>query len=116
MLTEPIKTAIRVPSSTEQARPPTMPVQEEKGGSDQSTSQDLPFHAVKEIAGNLQSSLNMIHNVDLQFSVHDSSGRIMVTVKDASTGQVIREVPPSDLLNLAAKLDEMIGLIFDERG
>ena len=26
-----------------------MPVQEEKGGSDQRTSQDLPFHAVKEI-------------------------------------------------------------------
>lgn len=116
MLTEPITTAIRVPSSTEQARRPTMPVQAEKGGSDQGTSQDLPFRAVKEIADNLQSSLNMIHNVDLQFSVHEGSGRIMVTVKDATTGQVIREVPPSDILNLASKLDEMIGLIFDERG
>ena len=116
MLTEPIKTAIRVVSSTEQARPPTMPVQEEKGGSDQSTSQDLPFHAVKEIAGNLQRCLNVIQNVDLEFSVHEASGRVMVIVKEASTGQVIREVPPSDILNLAAKMDEMIGLIFDERG
>jgi flagellar protein FlaG len=116
MLTESIKTTIGVPSSTEQARPPTMTIQAGKGGSDQEMSQDLPFQAVKEIAGNLQSSLNLIHNVDLQFSVHDSSGRVMVTVKDATTGQVIREVPPSDILNLAAKLDEMIGLIFDERG
>ena len=116
MLTEPIKTAIRMPGSTEQARPPTPPAQEEKGGSDQNARPDLPFHVVEEIAGNLQSNLNAIHNVDLQFSVHDSSGRIMVTVKDGTTGQVIREVPPSDILNLAAKLDEMIGLIFDERG
>lgn len=116
MLTEPIRTAIRVPSSTEQARPPTMPVQEEKDGSDQGKSPDLPFHAVKEIADNLQSSLKMIHNVDLQFSVHKGTGRIMVTVKDATTGQVIREVPSSDILNLAAKMDEMIGLLFDERG
>lgn len=116
MLTEPIKTAIGVPTSTGQGRPPTVSVPVGKSGSDQDTTQDLPFDTLKEAAGNLQSTLNLIHNVDLQFSVHQASGRIMVTVKDATTGQVIREVPPSDILNLAAKMDEMIGLIFDERG
>jgi uncharacterized FlaG/YvyC family protein len=116
MLTEPIKSTIGVPNSTGQARPPTMSIQEGKGGSGQSSSQELPFHVVADIAGNLQSSLNMIHNVDLQFTVHEASGRVMVTVKDATTGKVIREVPPSDILNLASKLDEMIGLIFDEKG
>jgi flagellar protein FlaG len=113
MLSEPIKTAIGVGSSMERARPPTMTIQAKKG---EEMSQELSFHAVQEIADNLQSTLNMIHNVDLQFSVHSGSGRIMVTVKDATTGQVIREVPPSDLLNLAAKMDEMLGLIFDEKG
>ena len=116
MLTEPIKTTIGVPSSTGQARPPTVTMQGGKGGSDGSSSQDPPLQVVAEIAGNLQSSLNMIHNVDLQFTVHEASGRVMVTVKDATTGKVIREVPPSDILNLVSKLDEMIGLIFDKRG
>ena len=69
-----------------------------------------------ELVADVQKNLNMIHNVDLQFSVHEASGEIMVTVMEESTGDVIREIPPSEILNLAAKLDEMVGLIFDQEG
>jgi flagellar protein FlaG len=116
MLTEPVKTPVRDIRSTEQTRPPTTSALVGKGGSAPNSTPDISSDVLKEIAGNLQSGLNMIHNVDLQFSVHESSGRVMVIVKEASTGQVIREIPPREILNLAAKLDEMIGLIFDERG
>jgi len=57
-----------------------------------------------------------MHNVDLQFSVHKASEQIMVTVIDESTGKVIREVPPIEMLELAAKMDEMVGIIFDQKG
>jgi uncharacterized FlaG/YvyC family protein len=40
----------------------------------------------------------------------------MVTVKDEATSDVIREIPPSEFLNLAAEIDEMIGIIFDQEG
>jgi len=60
--------------------------------------------------------INMIHNVDLQFSVHKGSGQILVKVMDAGTGDLIREIPPSEMLDLAARLDEMIGLLFDQVG
>jgi flagellar protein FlaG len=116
MLTEPIKAAVRDISATEQARPPTTAVQAEKSGSAPEKALELSSDALKEIAENLQGNLNMIHNVDLKFSIHESTGKIMVTVKDASTGKVIRELLPREILNLASKLDEMIGLILDERG
>jgi flagellar protein FlaG len=54
--------------------------------------------------------------VDLQFSVHEASGEIMVTVRDESSGEVIREIPPSEMLDLAARLGEMVGLLFDQTG
>jgi flagellar protein FlaG len=57
----------------------------------------------------------MIHKLNLQFTVHEASGEIMVTVSDESTGEVVREIPPSEALNLSAKLDEMIGLLFDQQ-
>lgn len=60
--------------------------------------------------------INMIHNVDLQFSVHKGSGQILVKVMDAGSGELIREIPPSEMLDLAARLDEMIGLLFDQLG
>jgi flagellar protein FlaG len=75
---------------------------------------DLPD--LEELAADVQKNLNIMHNVDLQFSVHKASGQIMVTVIDESTGKVVREIPPSEILELAAKMDEMVGMIFDQKG
>jgi len=60
--------------------------------------------------------ITMIHNVEFQFSIHEGSGQVLVKVMDAGSGEVIREIPPSEMLNLAARLDEMIGLLFDQVG
>jgi len=71
---------------------------------------------MKELAADAQKNLKIMHNVDLQFSVHEASGQIMVVVRDESTGEVIREIPPEEVLNLAAKFDELAGLILDKTG
>lgn len=70
---------------------------------------------LKELAADIQENLKFINDVDLQFSVHKSSGKVVVTVTDEDTGEVIREIPEKEMLNLAAKLEEMVGLIFDQR-
>ena len=78
--------------------------------------QSLDLSNMTEMVSDAQSNLNMMHDVNLQFSVHELSGKMMVTVKDGSTGDVIREIPPSDILNLVARLQEMVGLLFDQKG
>jgi flagellar protein FlaG len=77
---------------------------------------DVQSTAVKALAADVQRNLKIMHDVDLSFSVHDSSGQIMVTVVNEVTGEKIREIPPREMLNLAAKFDEMIGMIFDQKG
>jgi len=69
---------------------------------------------IAEVAMDLQNKMQVLHNVDLNFSVHEASGKIMVTVVDEVTGKVIREIPSRELLDLATKLEEAIGLIFDK--
>ena len=71
---------------------------------------------LSELVSDVQKNVNIIHNVDLQFSVNKDSGRIMVTVTDKDTGEVIREIPPSEIVKFAEKFDEMVGMIFDQRG
>ena len=68
-----------------------------------------------QVVADIQKDLNVIHNVELQFAVHEASGEIMVTVREESTGDVIREIPPSEILDLAARLGEMVGLLFNGR-
>ena len=68
---------------------------------------------VKALVADVQSQLN---NTDLHFSVDEPSGRIMVTVTEKSSGKVIREIPSSEILQLAANMDAMIGMIFNKNG
>jgi len=70
---------------------------------------------LKELAADIQENLKFINDVDLQFSVHKSSGHVVVTVTDEDTGKVIREIPEREMLDLAARLEEMVGLIFDQK-
>lgn len=68
---------------------------------------------VKALVTDVQNNLK---NVDLHFSVQQSSGKIIVTVTEESSGKVIREIPSREILELAAKIDEMVGMIFDQKG
>lgn len=84
-----------------------------KGAKDEPNPGSLDLQALTE---EVHRKLGTIHSVDLQFSIHEGSGRLAVTVMDSMTGEVIREIPPSEILDLAARLDEMIGLLFDQVG
>ena len=68
-----------------------------------------------ELLDDVEKDLNVIHGVDLHFSVHEASGEVMVTITDGFTGEFIREVPSSEILDLVAKMDKMIGVMFDQR-
>lgn len=50
---------------------------------------------------------------ELEFEVSDQSGRIIVTVKDSATDEVIRQIPPEKLMALAESLEEVRGLLFE---
>ena len=46
---------------------------------------------------------------DLQISIHDETGKIVVRVISQETGEVIREIPSEEMLKLAQKMEEMTG-------
>lgn len=52
---------------------------------------------------------------DLNIHVDEKSGRIIVKVISKDSGKVIREIPPKELLDLAAKIEEMTGMFYDKK-
>jgi flagellar protein FlaG len=67
---------------------------------------------VKALVADVQ---NRLYNVELHFSVHEPSGKIVVIVTEKSSGKVIREIPSSVILQIVAKMDEVVGMIFDKK-
>lgn len=53
------------------------------------------------------------HNLD--FSIDDSTGRVVVKVIATDSGEVIRQQPSEATLKLAASLSDTSSLLFDEK-
>ncbi len=67
------------------------------------------------MAAELQETLEVFHNVKLKFAIHDASDQVIVIVTDESTGEIIREIPSREILDLSAKMEEMMGMLFDRK-
>ena len=66
--------------------------------------------AVTEIRDFVQSTKR-----NLDFSIDDSTGRVVVKVIATESGEVIRQLPSEAALKLAASLHDASSLLFDER-
>ena len=56
-----------------------------------------------------------VANKKFEYSIHEKTNQIMVKVIDTDTNEVIREIPPEKILDMVAKMWEMVGILVDER-
>ena len=66
--------------------------------------------AVQDIQERLDSM-----GTKLGIELNKDPDAIVVQVKDKESGEVIRQFPPKELLQLQKKLKELTGLLFDEK-
>lgn len=59
----------------------------------------------------IQSFVQSIRR-DLNFSLDESSGRVVLKVIDGASGEVIRQLPSEEALRLAESLEEVRSLLF----
>lgn len=69
-----------------------------------------PEADLNKIAEELTDMLSLMRK-GLTFSVDDDSGRQVISVKDIASGDLIRQIPSEEALNLAEKLSEFTGLL-----
>lgn len=57
---------------------------------------------------------NFVQSVqrDINFKVDDSSGRVVVNVTEATSGEVIRQIPSEEALRLSESMTEIRSLLF----
>jgi len=50
-----------------------------------------------------------------EYAMHEKFHTIMIKIIDDVTKQVILEVPPKKILDMVAKMCELVGMVFDKR-
>lgn len=72
----------------------------------------------REVVENVVEDMNdIVEKVreHLQFKVHEDTNRLMVQIIDLSTREVLKELPPEEMLDLSARIQEMVGILIDEK-
>ncbi|KAF6634852.1 flagellar protein FlaG [Paenibacillus sp. EKM208P] len=80
-----------------------------------STGQKQQTH--EEAVLELQKAIDAIQGPQKTFeiSVHEKTHAIMIKVMNKETGDLIREVPPEKILDIAARMMEIAGIIIDKK-
>ncbi len=72
-------------------------------------------------ADNIDTAVNNLNNIvqniqrDLNFRVEDESGKVIVTVLDSKTEEVIRQIPAEHVLAISENIENLKGILFSAR-
>ena len=48
-----------------------------------------------------------------KYEIHSTTRRLIIRVMDTETSEIIREVPPEEVLNLTARMQDTAGFLLD---
>lgn len=61
----------------------------------------------------VNEKLQSMPETSIQFLIDNDSGDVIVQIVDVKTDEVIRQIPPEEVLQISERLDELKGLILD---
>ena len=110
----------------DQAKPQVPPVQE-NSGSESAALNDQKLHGrevVQQRSGQLSSEELQKLVKDLQkrldpmatrlnFIVDEETDSLVLRIIDRQTGELLRQIPPEEILHLRASLAELVGVLYD---
>jgi len=70
---------------------------------------------LQEITEQLNKEMDTL-NTTIRFGFDDKIDEMYVSVIDTKDNKVIRQIPSEEAMRLAAKMRELVGMLFDEKG
>lgn len=105
--------AVQAPSATQDSQLQSEnQTTNQSGWSADSQSGDGLEKQLEEAVSNMQEFVQAI-NRDLNFSLDDTTGRLVVKVVDSKSGDLIRQMPSEEALSLVKRLDEVRSFLFE---
>jgi len=88
--------------------------QQEQIQKKQQESMELPQDVLNKAVEDLNKKFEML-NSQLKVETDEDTGMRVIKIVDKETNQVIRQIPPEVMLKIAKYLDEVAGLLFNEK-
>ncbi len=69
---------------------------------------------IQGIVDSLSEHINALTQTTINFSVSEETEQIIVRVINRETDELIRQIPPEELVALRVKMEELTGIIFNK--
>ena len=56
------------------------------------------------------------HQLEPRLEVDDETRDVIVKIVEQETGELVRQIPPEEILKMRQRLQEYVGLLLDQRG
>ena len=92
----------------------------QRSQAEESVRQPAESHSVKIESSDLEKAVEKVREVfqtvepRLQFEVDPDLDRVIVKIMNGESGEVIRQIPPQEVLNLAKSLQALPGLLLKQ--
>lgn len=70
-----------------------------------------PQEELDSALAQLRQAIELRAPNELQFSVDKETGKTVIRIVDSKTGDVLRQIPPRELIEIAKSIDRMQGLL-----
>jgi flagellar protein FlaG len=70
---------------------------------------------LEQVINNLNRFFGIANKPFLKFQIHEDTDKLMVSIMDLETKKVIRELPPKEILDMEARIQNFVGLLIDEK-
>ncbi|OGR08135.1 MAG: hypothetical protein A2511_17795 [Deltaproteobacteria bacterium RIFOXYD12_FULL_50_9] len=81
---------------------------------EQKARQPMSEDETRKVVAEVQERLDTM-GTRLQLTLNKDPNSIVVQVLDRKSGELIRQFPPKELLDLQKKLSDLVGILFDEK-
>ncbi|MFH2060191.1 MAG: flagellar protein FlaG [Pseudomonadota bacterium] len=115
--TQPVSSLGPDKATDEIKRSKSIQTQPEKDNQKKSVTIDQIDDLSKEL-NNFMEDLRTSQGLrtSLGFVMHEKlDNQVVVEIKDKETGEIIRQIPPEELLKIREKMIEQTGLLFDQK-
>lgn len=79
-----------------------------------------PAVSTEQMRENMREAIKRLNDMmregsrNLNFSMDETIDRVVITVKNASTGEVVRQIPDASLLQVAHNIENIKGMLYNQ--
>ncbi len=75
---------------------------------------DLSIEEIESVIGELNQFIQ-IFNTKIAFEIDKETKKTILRIVDVETNEIIRQIPPEELLKISKRISELLGLIINEK-